>query len=63
MKITLGELRRIIRETVRQQTSKPGGVTPGWGGALDDEDQQRLAHGGFLGIDELDEEDREDTNQ
>jgi hypothetical protein len=54
---------------VRQQTSKPGSVTPGWGGSLDDEEQQRLAYGGFLGVDEIDEvdeleeDDRENTNQ
>jgi len=69
MKITVGQLRKIIKETIRQQTSKPGSVMPGWGGRLDDEEQQRLAYGGFLGVDEiadvdeLDEDDRENTNQ
>lgn len=69
MKITVGQLRKIIKEAIRQQTSKPGSVMPGWGGRLDDEEQQRLAYGGFLGVDEndevdeLDEDDRENTNQ
>jgi len=69
MKITVGQLRKIIQEVVKQQTSKPGSVMPGWGGRLDDEEQQRLAYGGFLAVeeteelDELDEDDRENTNQ
>ena len=66
MKITVGRLRKIIREVVDQQTAKPGGVTPGWGGTFDDEEEERLANSGFLGVDEsegLDEDDREDTNQ
>jgi hypothetical protein len=63
MKITLGRLRKIIRETVRQQTAKPGGIAPGWGGKFDDEEEERLAHGGMRGVDELEEDDREDTNQ
>lgn len=66
MKITVSQLRKIIREAIRQQTSKPGSVMPGWGGSLDDEEQQRLAYGGFLGVDEQDElaeDDSEDTNE
>ena len=56
MRITVGELRRIIHEVVKQQTAKPGGVVSGWGGELDDEDQERLAYGGFRGVDEADED-------
>lgn len=64
MKITVGKLRRIIKEVLEEETKFPGGAFGG--GPLDPEDQERLANGGFLGIDELeelDEEDRENTNQ
>ena len=50
MKITIRELRKIIREVVSQQAGK--GVMPGWGGKLSAVDQERLAYGGFRGIDE-----------
>ena len=64
MKITVGNLRRIIKEVLKEETKFPGGAFGG--GRLDPEDQERLANGGFLGIDdleELDEEDSEAKNQ
>lgn len=58
MKITVSQLRKIIREVVSQQTAL--GVMTHGGGNLDDEDQSRLAYGGFLGVDEVDEADEID---
>ena len=61
MKITLKNLRKIIRETLAEQTAL--GVMAGGGGSLDDEDQERLAYGGFLGVQEADELEEEESSE
>ena len=58
MKLTVRQLRKIIREAVNQQTAL--GVMTHGGSVLDDEDQERLAYGGFLGVDEVDEIEEDD---
>lgn len=64
MKITLGELKRIIKEALEEEAGFPG---RGFGGGrLDPEDEERLAYQGFLDIheEELGElEEDENTNQ
>jgi len=55
MRITISQLRRIIREVVDQQAVVPGRFI----GDFDydpEEDPERLAYGGFRGIDEVEEE-------
>lgn len=61
MKITVKQLRRIIRETLEEQTKFPGGAYGG--GKLSDEDQERLAYQGFLGIHEEEIDSTKETEE
>jgi len=54
MRITIGKLRRIIREVMDQEAVVPGRYIGD--NEFSDEDPERLGYGGFLGIDEADEE-------
>lgn len=55
MKLTIGKLRRIIREVMDQEAVVPGRYTGD--GEYSEEDPERLGYGGFLGLDEMDDED------
>jgi len=57
MKLTIAQLRRIIRESLEEQGWVPGRWYPSSGDAVDDEDLDRLGHGGFRGEDPLEEDD------
>lgn len=64
MKLTVGVLRKIIREILEEETKFPGGAYGG--GNLSPEDQERLAYQGFLGVmedEELKEIEDENTNE
>ena len=63
MKLTVAQLRRIIREALEEQGWVPGRWMPGTGEPVDREDLERLGNHGFLdGLDETDgvEEGHED---
>ena len=53
MKLSVGNLRKIIREILAEETKFPGGAFGG--GKLSPEDEERLAYQGFLGVMETDE--------
>ena len=55
MRISIGRLRRIIREVLDQEAVVPGRYIGD--NEFSDEDPDRLAYGGFLGLDETEEED------
>jgi len=61
MKITVRQLRRIIREALEEQGWVPGRWYPGSGEPVSDEDVERMGNSGFLELEELDEEDLEET--
>jgi hypothetical protein len=61
MKLSVGKLRKIIREVLREETKFPGGAYGG--GELSDEDQERLAYQGFLDVHEEENKTDENTNQ
>lgn len=62
MKITVEQLRRIIREALEEQGWVPGRWYPGSGEPVDAKDKERLGNHGFLdGLEELDEEELEET--
>jgi len=48
MKITVSKLRELIREILKEEADVPGRWRASNGEPLDDEDLDRLAHGGFL---------------
>jgi hypothetical protein len=48
MKLSVGKLRKIIREVLAEETAFPGGAHGA--GKLSDEDQERLAYQGFRDI-------------
>ena len=61
MKITVFELRKIIRESLEEQGWVPGRWMPTTGEPVDREDLERLGQGGFLepsleGLEELEED-------
>lgn len=56
MKITVRQLRRLIRETLEEQGWLPGRWYPGSGEPVDDDDLDLLGHGGFRGDETLEEE-------
>jgi len=58
MKINVGQLRKIIREVLNEQGWVPGRWMPG-GEPIDDEDLEKMGHGGFL--DSTIEEEEEET--
>lgn len=61
MKIQLSHLRRIIKETLDEQGWVPGRWYPKSAGEpLSSEDKERIANGGWLSGDELDEDDVEE---
>lgn len=57
MKISVRQLRRIIREALEEQGWVPGRWYPGSGEPVDAEDLDRMGHGGFRGEDPLEEDD------
>ena len=59
MKITVKQLRRIIREALEEQGWVPGKWYPGSGEPVDDEDLDRMGHGGFRSEEALEEDDEE----
>ena len=60
MKITIRQLRKLIREYLDQEADFPGRYRGD--GEYSDEDPERLAHRGFLDLDE-DDDPNENTNQ
>jgi len=61
MKLTIAQLRRIIRESLEEQGWVPGRWYPGSGDAIDDEDLDRMGHGGFRGDVTREEEELEEA--
>jgi len=59
MKITLTQLRRLIREVLEEEADVPGRWRAASGEPIGDEDLERLGHGGFLY--DLEEDDLEET--
>ena len=59
MKITVRQLRRIIREAIEEQGWPPGRWYPGSGEPIDDDDLDRMGHGGFRSEEIIDEEDED----
>ena len=59
MKITIRQLRRIIREALEEQGWVPGRWYPGSGEPVGDEDVERMGNSGFLELEELGEDDTE----
>jgi hypothetical protein len=59
MKLTIAQLRTIIREALEEQGWLPGHWMPGEGEPVDDEDLERLGNRGFLDglVDEIEEND------
>ena len=60
------DLRKLIREAIEEQGWVPGRWMPTSGSPVDDEDLDRLGHGGFIGVsveevDELGEEKDEEV--
>lgn len=60
MKLTIRQLRRLIREALAEQADFPGRYRGD--GEYSKEDPERLAHRGFLDLDEEDDP-SENTNQ
>ena len=57
MKLTVAQLRRIIREALEEQGWVPGRWMPGTGEPVDGEDLERLGNHGFLdGLEEVDQD-------
>lgn len=54
MKVTIKQLRRLIREAIEEQGWVPGRWMPTTGEPVDDEDLDRLGHRGMVGLDEED---------
>lgn len=70
MKITVAELRKVIREVLEEEADVPGRWRAGNGEPVKGKDIERLGHGGFLfdpvvpeQDDDLDESDEGETNQ
>lgn len=59
MKITVSQLRRIIREVLSEEADVPGRWRASNGEAVDDEDLERLGQGGFLDPFPSDDSDKE----
>ena len=58
MKISVKQLRRLIREALEEQGWVPGRWYPGEAGEpVDDEDLDRIGHSGLLSGEALEEED------
>jgi hypothetical protein len=57
MKISVRQLRRIIREALEEHGWVPGRWYPSSGEPVDDEDLDRMGHGGFRSEDPLEEDD------
>jgi hypothetical protein len=52
MKITIAELRKIVRHVLNEQGWVPGRWLPSSGEPVEDEDDlERLGNGGFLSVD------------
>lgn len=63
MKLTIRQLRRIIQESLEEQGWVPGRWYPRTGEPADDEDLDRMGHGGFRGEDPLKELEEEDLEE
>jgi hypothetical protein len=65
MKITISELRKLIRETIDQEADVPGRWRASTGGeAIGDEDLDRLGHHGHRsGMEEIEETETETVEE
>lgn len=63
MKITVADLRRVIREVLEEEADVPGRWRAGNGEPVGGKDLERLGHGGFLFDPVMPEQDDDDLDE